>query len=360
MFSFSLLFRFLNREWLLAAAVAGLVATSLHLGRLPLFPMRETEVLLLLWALFVPVRGLELSGFMRMLAIRVEATGRYLASSLVLLTFLLAALVTNDAALVVVTPLTMGLRTPGRARLVILEALAANAGSALTPFGNPQNLYIFWKYAPDISSFMGTIAPFSLFSLGLLLAAATMLPVRAAKPSEKPAPAVSSTAWMHAGLLVLAVLVILRVLPLWMLLLTATCATLFDRRSLRVDYGLLLTFAAFFALSDNLRMMLAGALENGGHVFALSALASQVMSNVPATLLFSRFTNDWQALLWGVNVGGYGTLIASFANLIAWRAFMNVEHDGTARRLFAVRFLLAGLMMFLATATLHWLMLRWG
>ncbi len=358
MFSFSLLFRFLNREWLLAAAAAGLVATTLYLGRLPLFPLREIEVLLLLWALFVPVRGLELSGLMRMLAIRVEATGSRLAAGLVLLTFLLAAVATNDAALVVVTPLTMNLRTPGRARLVILEALAANAGSALTPFGNPQNLYLFWKYAPGTLDFMRTIAPFSLFSLVLLLVAATLLPVRAVTPSEKSIPAVSGMAWMHAALLVLAVLVILRVLPVWMLLLTATCAVLFDRRSLRVDYGLLLTFAAFFALSDNLRVMLTGTLENEGHIFMLSALASQVMSNVPATLLFSRFTDDWQALLWGVNVGGYGTLIASFANLIAWRAFMNAEHDGAARRLFAVRFLLAGLMMFLATTALHRLMLR--
>ena len=360
MLSFSLLFRFLSREWLLAVALAGLVATSLHLGRFPGFSPRETEVLLLLWALFVPVRGLELSGLMRKLAVRVEASGNHLAVGLVLLTFLLAAVATNDAALVVVAPLTMSLRTPGRARLVILEALAANAGSALTPFGNPQNLYIFWKYAPRAPDFMATIAPFSLFSLALLLIAATMLPVRAATPSEEPAPAVSGLAWMHAGLLVLAVLVILRILPVWMLLLTAACTLLFDRRSLRVDYGLLLTFAAFFALSDNLRMMLAGVLENGGHVFTLSALASQVLSNVPATLLFSRFTDDWQALLWGVNVGGYGTLIASFANLIAWRAFMNAEKDGTARRLFAVRFLFAGLLLFLATTTLHWIILWRG
>ncbi len=359
MFSLSLLFRLLSHEWLLAVALAGLAATSLHLERLPDFSLREAEVLLLLWALFIPVRGLELSGLMRKLAVRVEASGKYLAAGLVLLTFLLAALATNDAALVVVAPLTMSLRTPGRARLVILEALAANAGSALTPFGNPQNLYIFWKYAPGALDFMRTIAPFSLFSLALLLMAATMLPVRAVEPSEEPAPTVSRLAWMHAGLLALAVLVILRLLPVWVLPLTASCAMLFDRRSLRVDYGLLLTFAAFFALSDNLRMMFAGVLEHDGHVFTLSALASQVMSNVPATLLFSRFTDDWQALLWGVNVGGYGTLIASFANLIAWRAFMKAEKDGTARRLFAIRFLLAGLLMFLATSTLHWFMLRW-
>ncbi len=359
MFSSSLLFRTLGREWLLAVAMAGLVATSLHLGRLPLLPLRETEVLLLLWALFVPVRGLELSGLMRILAVRVEASGRHLAAGLVLLAFILAAVATNDAALVVVAPLTMGLRTPGRARLVILEALAANAGSALTPFGNPQNLYIFWKYAPAPVDFIAAIAPFSLFSLATLLLAATMLPVRAAAPSENPDRTVSALAWMHAGLLVLAVLAILRVLPAWTPLLTAVCAALFDRRALRVDYGLLLTFAVFFALSDNLRVMLSGALENGGHVFMLSALASQVMGNVPATLLFSRFTDDWQALLWGVNVGGYGTPIASFANLIAWRAFTNAEPDGPARRLFATRFLLAGLLMFLTTTALHWLMLQW-
>ena len=346
------LLRMLRGEWLLFAALAGLAMTSARLGHLPALPPREGLVLLLLWALFVAVRGLELSGLLPALAAKAERSGKGLAAVMVLLTFVLAALATNDAALAVVAPLTMTLRTPGRGRLVILEALAANAGSALTPFGNPQNLYIFWKYAPGGLQFMATIAPFSLFSLALLLAAAALLPVRAAAAAEKT-PAVSpARAWMHGGLLLVVVLVILRLLPFQALLVVAACALLFDRRSLRIDYGLLAMFAAFFALSDNLSLMLGGALESAGHVFALSALASQVMSNVPATLLFSRFTGDWPSLLWGVNVGGYGTVIASFANLIAWRAFMAAEREANARRLFAARFLLAGTFMFLATGGL--------
>ncbi len=360
MLFFSFLYRLLKREWLLAAALAGLAITSLYSGRVPDFPIQEVEVLILLWALFVPVRGLELSGLMRSLALQVEARGKYLAASLVLLTFVLAAVITNDAALVVVSPLTMRLRTPGRARLVILEALAANAGSALTPVGNPQNLYIFWKYSPNISDFIATISPFSFISLAILVIFSMILPVRVIESSEDPLPAISGLVWMHALLLALAVLVILHMVPLWSLLLTPCCALLLDRRSMQVDYGLLLTFATLFALSDNLRVLFSGALNSGEHVFILSALACQIMSNVPATVLFSRFTGDWQALVWGVNAGGYGTLIASFANIIAWRAFMNAEHDSLARRLFAIRFHLMGLMMFLAVIISYWFMMQQG
>ncbi len=355
------LLRMLRTEWLLFTAIAGLVVTSLHLGRLPGMTWREAQVLGLLWALFVSVRGLELSGLLAALAERAESSGRWLAAVMVALTFVLAAVTTNDAALAVMAPLTMTLRTPGRARLVILEALAANAGSALTPFGNPQNLFIFWKYGPEVREFIGAIWPFSLFSLALLLLAACLLPVRQPPlpPPDAEGKRISSSALMHGAMLLVTILVILRLLPLAALLIPAGHALALARRSLRIDYGLLATFAAFFMLSDNLQAMLGGVLRGEGHVFALSALASQVMSNVPAALLFSRFTEDWQALLWGVNVGGYGTVIASFANLIAWRAFMKAERDGRTRRLFSVRFLMAGMLMFLATSALHWLLLRW-
>ncbi len=134
---------FVLREWLLAAAAAGFLLTAIEIGRLDLCSAAEAEILLLLWALFVVVRGLENSGLMARLARRLEG-GSGAAVKLVVATFFLAMLVTNDAALVVIVPLTLGLDLKRRDLLVICEALAANAGAALSPLGNPQNLFIYW------------------------------------------------------------------------------------------------------------------------------------------------------------------------------------------------------------------------
>jgi Na+/H+ antiporter NhaD/arsenite permease-like protein len=112
----------------------------------------------------------------------------------------------------------------------------------------------------------------------------------------------------------------------------------------------------FFALSGQLQQMLGASLHENGHVFLLSALASQVMSNVPAALLLSHFTENWQALLWGVNAGGYGTLIASFANLIAWRAFMQHGPDTAAKWLFTLRLSSGGAVMLLASSALYYIL----
>ncbi len=103
----------------------------------------EAKVLVLLWLLFALVQGLERAGLVRWVARRFEA-GRFIALRLVVVTFFLAALVTNDVALIRVVPLTLELNTEGKGFIVILETLAANAGSALTPFGNPQNLSLYW------------------------------------------------------------------------------------------------------------------------------------------------------------------------------------------------------------------------
>lgn len=347
-----------RREWLLAAAILGLAASSIFLNRLPVLSHTELEVLGLLWLLFAVVRGLEETGLLAAVAVRLEQ-GRFLAARLVLLTFALAALATNDAALAVIVPLTLRLDTPGRGWLVILEALAANAGSALTPFGNPQNIHVFWHYGLTLSRFVTVIAPFSLFSLALILFMAWLAPVRPAVPSGERAPAVSRKACLFGGLFGVTILVILRIAPLGAGL-AAALATAAARRSLRVDYVLLLTFAVFFALSGNIQAMIGRELTHEAHSFLLPALSSQIMSNVPAAMVFSHFTKDWQALLWGVNAGGYGTLIASFANLIAWRHYMAAQPDGRMRRAFTIRFVASGFVMLAASAIFYWLWRTWA
>ena len=152
--------------------------------------------------------------------------------------------------------------------------------------------------------------------------------------------------------------VVLRLLPApWALLAPAT-ALLFDRKSLRVDYALLLTFLFFFGTAENLKLLLAARLDHAEHIFLLSALSSQVMSNVPATLLLAKFTDHWEALLWGANVGGFGSLVGSLANLIAYKLYVSREAKGSIGA-FSARFLLLGYAFFLAGAVLYYLRYVW-
>ena len=320
---------FFLKEWLLLASASGLAATSLHLGRLPRFSSDELQVLWILAMLFIAVKGVEKSGLTRNLALRLER-GRQVPLKLVLGTFFLSMVITNDVTLLAMVPLTLLLDARRKGLLVILEALAANAGSALTPFGNPQNLFIYWHYELEPLQFISAIAPFSLFFGGLLtLGALAVRCHRAVSSPVEPAP-VDGHAWLHGVLLVLLILTVLRLLPLWTTVALPAYALLFDRRSLAIDYALLGTFLCLFGFTDNLATLLAGELAHRDHVFLFSALASQVMSNVPAALLFADFTQHWRALLWGVSVGGFGTLLASLANLIAWRLYVRDRNTANA------------------------------
>ncbi len=334
----------LAREWLPLLAVALLLLATAWSRRIPAWSRDELEVLALLGALLVAVRGLTLSGLVRRLARRIEA-GRWVPLRLVLATWLLSMVVTNDVALLAVVPLTLALRRDDRGRLVILEALAANAGSALTPVGNPQNLFLYWHYRLHPAEFVAAIAPFSLAFLVVTAGLAFF-----ASRGDGPAPAgpwrpvARGPAVGWATVLALVVLVVLHVLPFPWFVAAPAAALLLDRRALAIDWGLLLAFACFFGIADDLRAVLASSLTGTTHVFLLSALASQVLSNVPAALLFSEFTTNWRALLWGVSVGGFGTLVASLANLIAWRLYVADPTTGDGGR-FTLRFHLVGAAM---------------
>ncbi len=343
----------LAREWLLAAAAVGLVASSLVLWRLPRFTPDELQVLFLLWLLFVAVKGLEKSGLIAWVSHYLEKGG-WVPLKLVLITFFLAALVTNDVALVVVVPLTLVMNTGGKGALVMLEAFAANAGSSLTPFGNPQNLYLYWHYQLEPLTFMLTILPLVVFYLVILLGATFFVRAEGSEGVLRHPGSVERYAATYLALLVAVVLVVLRILPFNFAYLVAVGVIAFGRRALDVDYALLLTFLAFFGLVDNLKVVLTPLLNNPAHVFATAALASQAISNVPAALLLAEFTSNWKALLWGVSVGGFGSLIASLANLIAYRFYVASQDDAAERRRFTRTFLLYGYALFALGAGLYW------
>jgi len=319
----SLSFRtFLKDEWLLFLSAAGLLLTSIIARRLPHYTTSDFEVLYILLVLFVVTQGLQQHGVLQYVASKMES-GRFVSIKLVLATFFFAMIVTNDVALLALVPLTVLLQVPHKEWLIIAETLAANAGSAISPFGNPQNLFIYWHYHIHFLDFISTIAPFALVFLLLLLGGAALLrPHELTVVSPRPQISLSSRAWFYIFALVIFALAILRLLPLTIGGIVLLFALLADRPSWRIDYALLLTFACFFGFTDNLQALLANHLAHPHHVFLLAAFLSQIISNVPAALLLADFTPHWKALLWGVSVGGFGSFVGSLANLIAYRIYV--------------------------------------
>ncbi len=343
---------FAKDEWLLAIAFSGLLLTSVYLRRIPAYAVSDLEILYILFVLFLVTKGLQLHGVIAYVAEKLEA-GRFVAVKMVAITFFLSMLVTNDVALVSIVPLTVLLHTKNKEWLVILEALAANAGSAFSPFGNPQNLFLYWFYEVPIADFVQEIWTFSGLFFVLLAAAAWFLDRRETVRVQRQPETVKGKAYVYLVLLPVFILSVLRILPLTVGLGVILFVLLFDRAVFAVDYALLITFACFFGFTDNLRIILSGILSHPHHVFLLSAFLSQGISNVPAALLVADFTRRWRSLLWGVSVGGFGTLVASLANLIAYRIYVN--HEKTRKGAFLLRFHAASIAAFLLGVSLYFL-----
>ncbi len=346
---------FVLKEWLLIASGTGFALASFFTKRLPDYSISELQVLFILFLLFVTVNGLQKSGVLLRIAQIIEK-GKVIALKLVLTTFFLSMVVTNDIALIIIVPLTLSLNINRKDILVILEVLAANSGSALTPVGNPQNLYIYWFYGIHPDTFIKTIAPFSLVFLGLLIICSILVKTRS-DLQRYPVQKIDKKAYLYGVFLIVVLLTVFRILPVLTGIIVILFALIFDRKTLRIDYALLFIFLFFFGIADNLKTILSSEINHSGHIFLLSALASQVMSNVPATLLFAKFTSNWEALLWGSNAGGFGSLFGSLANLIAYKLY--VAHEGTNNTAaFTAKFLIMGYMALFISVCLYFVLYR--
>ncbi len=345
---------FILREWLFFSSATGLLVTSLYLYHFPTFSTDEFEVIFILAALFITVKGLEHSGLILHLSQSIEK-GKYIPVKLVIATFILSALVTNDIALIVIVPLTLSLNINRKDIIVILEALAANAGSALSPFGNPQNLFIYWVYDIKPWLFVKSIAPFSFVFFCLLIIVSYMIKTSLHKRSSRETIPVNSNAIIYSIFLLVIILTVLRILPVLTGMIAVVYAIVFDRKSLVVDYLLLLTFICFFGLAENMKVLFSSEIAHPKHIFMFSALASQVISNVPAGLVLAKFTTQWKALLWGVNVGGFGSLIGSLANLIAYRLYIT-HKTSTTIAVFTFTFIAIGYLAFIIGIGLYFLL----
>ena len=295
----------------------------------------DWNTLMLLFSLMAVMAGLQRLGVFRRLgeALLVRtATTRQLEAALVFLPFFTSMAVTNDVALITFVPFALEvLRLADREErlipVVALQTIAANLGSMTTPIGNPQNLYLYAHYDLSLGTFFRTMLPLTAAAavlLGLCVCTGKSLPLTVPEFPLQPPPD-RHRLTMYGGLFLLCLGAVADLIPAWALaalvLLLLLCV---DRPVLgKVDYALLLTFVGFFLFVGNLgRVEVFRALFQRlltGHEVLCAVLASQCLSNVPAALLLSGFTENGTALLVGTNLGGLGTLIASMASLISYK-----------------------------------------
>lgn len=318
---------------LLAAASSFLIPPSVaYLGYI------DFHVLALLFSLMLVVAGLQKSGAFDLLTEQLLShvrSTRALAAVLVGVCFFTSMLITNDVALITFVPLAI-LLLGGEENekllmfVIVLQTIAANLGSGLTPLGNPQNLYLYSLSGMDLGEFLSVMLLPTLLSAALLIAAIiTIRPVSINKPASGK-PVEKDTVRQMLPWLVLFALCMLAVLHvvhyLIMLAIVTASVILIDRSLLKkADYGLLLTFIGFFVFIGNMKSIpaVSEVLSSlvGGRELIVGVLLSQVISNVPAAMLLSGFTTDYAKLLLGVNLGGLGTLIASMASMISYKIY---------------------------------------
>ena len=283
-------------------------------------------------AVVFALRDAELFSVLSQRLVRTFHTVRSVAAAMVVITMFGSMLLTNDTALLTFLPLSwFVLRTTGQekhgALLFVLQNCAANLCGMITPFGNPQNLYLFSFYNISIGEFLLIMLPPFLLSALLILACCLVFPKEELEILETVSEIDRRRAVEYILLFCLAVSMVLRVVPYGVGAAVITgCLLVLDRHALKsVDWGLLATFAAFFTFSGNLarmeevRTLFSELLDHG--TMLVAALTSQIISNVPAAILLSRFTADYKGLLVGVNIGGAGTLVASLASLITFREY---------------------------------------
>ena len=330
-------------SWVLAAVSSAVIKPGIN----DVISFIDFRSLAILFCLMAVVQCFALNGFFNVISVKIVSSVKrvwQLVLSLVVLCFFFSMLITNDVALITFVPLTiMILNTAGLDNLmitvIVLETIAANTGSMLTPIGNPQNLYLYNLMQCDVLSFIKIMMPYSIMSLVLLVVSIMFIKDKNKKITIRQDLYVSDGKKVviilnrhkiifFALLGIIALLSVFKVIPYYISLVLVIAGVIFsEKKALKsVDYTLLLTFIGFFIFTGNL-----GSSERissfishvcYGNEVLCGCLLSQVISNVPCTLLLSSFTSNLDRLTVGVNIGGLGSIIASMASLISYKLYI--------------------------------------
>ena len=259
-------------------------------------------------------------------------TARMCTLALVYITFIGSMLIANDMALLTFLPLgyfvlSAAHKEKRMAFTFVMQNIAANLGGMLTPFGNPQNLYLYSKFDIPTGEFMRVMAPPFAVAITLITVCCLFVPAEPMEVPDEPVRLPKTRTIVYLAAFALSIAIVFRGVPYWIGLIVIPLLLIFlDRRALAsVDYPLLLTFVFFFIFAGNMaRIPAVSAFFSGllgRDTLIVSSLSCQVISNVPSAILLSQFTAEWPQLLVGVNIGGTGTLIASLASLITFREY---------------------------------------
>ena len=348
------IFEFIKQETvLIIACVLALISTFFVTPDKQYFEYIDFRTLGILFSLMALMAGFQNMGVFedisRKLLNKVQSI-RQLVVTLALLCFFFSMIITNDVALITFVPFTFVLvnmlgqeaEKKWLIPVTILQTIAANLGSMLTPIGNPQNLYLYGKSGMAFGEFIFLILPYVSLSFLMLLVSSFIIGTIGNKKisvnlTQNNKEKSTYKVMMYVILFCICILSVLRVIGVGIAFAVTLCAIIiFDRKVLRkVDYSLLLTFVGFFIFIGNMGRipMFSSLLQKyiSGNEVIISVLASQCVSNVPTALLLSNFTSDLPALMIGTNIGGLGTLIASMASLISYKFIAQKKNISTGK-----------------------------
>lgn len=335
---------FIKKETVLTIAFILAVISSFFvapsLDYLDYIDFRVLGILLSLMIIMVAFQQIGIFDKIGTALLKQTTTVRQLCGVLILLCFFSSMLITNDVALITFVPFALfTLKKANREDkmifIIVLQTVAANLGSMLTPTGNPQNLYLYSISEMSFSEFMFFMLPYTAISLAIIIITlffckdekidTTLLTNE--KSVFKFDKKIKLQTTIYTLLFVLGILTVCHLIPYYILLAVVVVAVLLlDRRVLlKVDYCLIFTFICFFIFIGNIgniesvKTTLDQAVK--GNEVLIGIISSQAISNVPATLMLSGFTTEYKQLLLGVNIGGLGTLIASMASLISYKMY---------------------------------------
>lgn len=300
----------------------------------------DFRTLILLFSLMAVMAGMQDIGIFYWISsklLKTVHTQKALVCILIFLCFFSSMLITNDVALITFVPLCiMILKLIKKECLIcitiVLQTIAANLGSMLTPVGNPQNLYLYIASGFSLKQFIQITFPYVMLAASIILIVVHIF-YKEKTPFEqihiKQNHLNSKRVCYYSILFVLCLFTVIRIFPITMLLFTINIGIFLDNKTLfkKVDYSLLFTFLAFFILIGNIgrfppfHAFIAKIIQ--GQETLTAIIISQFISNVPAALLLSGFTLQWKELIIGVNIGGLGTLIASMASLISYKQMIS-------------------------------------
>lgn len=325
---------FLKKECVLVIAVTLAILSSFI--SIPKLSYIDFKVLILLFNLMVVVAAFKELKVLDSIAIGLLKkcnTYTSISLALVFITFISSMIVTNDVALITFVPLSIVIARKANInvlKIVVFQTLAANLGSSFTPMGNPQNLFIysFYNLSP-IDFFKITLSIVILAVLFLVLLVFKDKKMNLSLDLEDVKIDNKRDVYLFGGLFLIILLSVFHVIDYKVTFLITIVMVLILNKKLfsQVDYSLLITFIGFFIFVGNISTMdvvknfMEGILNSPKSTFLASVLSSQVISNVPATMLLSGFTNHFKELLLGVNIGGMGTLIASLASVISYKIY---------------------------------------